>query len=232
MARTLTIENDTHWKTSDVLRIVRGAIAQAEADTKRRRHVKVRWQNQGSRVSYRITGAIRGSDLTNIEIFLPRKGPKKLHSNALIALAAAGIESDTPMLAVSDSYFLANAFAFELAKERCHLAGAGRHADQEERTRAENKVDELRSEKRSTAPPSWADAEALIIAKYADPLKDGTFVALKEKKEAEIASAQQRIDKWKSELARATRNLKRAEKDKKKAETALAAAKKRRTNPS
>ena len=232
MARTLTTENDTHWKTSDVLRIVRAAIAQAGADPKRSRHIEIRWQTQGSRVSYRVTGAIRGSDKTTIQVNLPRKGPKKLHSNALIALAAAGIESDTPMLAVSDSYFLANAFAFELAKERNLLLGTGRHVDPDEKTRAENKVDELRDEKRSTAPPSWADAESLIIAKYADPLKDGTFVALKEKKEAEIASAQERIDKWSAEIARAQRNLKRAEKDKKKAETALAAAKKRRTHPS
>lgn len=218
MARTLNIENETHWKTSDIRRIVRAALDEAEADIKRSRLVKVRWQSRGSRVSYRVTGANVDSEETTVEVFLPRKGPKVLHHNALIALAAAGIDSSTPMLAVSDSYFIANALAYEFAKE----AWQTDHADSNQKMR------ELEAERRGTSPPGWTDATKMIITKYADPTKDGSYVDFKAKKEKEIESADARIHKWEAELSRVQRNLNRAKKDKKKAQDALVAARKRR----
>ena len=221
MARTLTFENETHWKTSDVRRIVQAAAAEAQTDPKRRRVVRIRWQIKGSRVSYRVTGVDLNSEETKVEIFLPRKGPKALHHNALIALAAAGIDADTPMLAVSDSYFVANALAFEFSKEAVRLGAVDDNS----------KVKELEPQKRSTDPPPWADATKLVITKYADPVKDGAYVVFKEKKEAEIEAAQVRIDKYQAAVNKAERLLKRAKKDKKSAQDALAAAKKRRTGP-
>jgi uncharacterized small protein (DUF1192 family) len=209
MTQTLTVENETHWKTSDIKRIIRSAINAAEADPKRPRQVKVTWQTKGSRVSYRFTNR-HDPEGSKIFIYLPRKGPKLLHHNALIALAAAGIAAETPMLAVSDSFFLANALAWELSRE----VGMGDIA--------------LKVLSRSTAPPSWTNSTTLIITKYADPKKDGTFVAFSKRKLKDIASADERIAKWQAELERAKKNLARAKKDKKKAATALAAAKKRR----
>lgn len=215
MAQTLTIENDTHWKTQDIRRIVRAAMNEAEADVKQPRHVNVEWQPKGSRVSYRFVGHT-DTDGPTITISLPRKGPARLHHNALIALAAAGIDTDTPMLAVSDSYFLANALAFEFAEEQ-----RLKHGELE-------KSLDLKPYKRSTDPPGWADCTKLVITKYADPMKDGTFVEYERKKALEIASAEMRIDKHQASVAQAQRLLTRAKRDKKKAQDALSAAKKRR----
>ena len=87
----------------------------------------------------------------------------------------------------------------------------------------------MEAQKRSTNPPAWAgDSTVLIITKYADPTKDGTYVAFKEKKEKEVSAAQARIDKYEAEVKRASKLLARAKKDKKKAQDALNAAKKRR----
>jgi hypothetical protein len=191
-------------------------MEEAGADPKRQRTVNVTWA-KGSRVSYRANWS---AGHTTVNVSLPRKGPKLLHHNALVALAAAGIDTDTPMLAVSDSYFLANALAYELAREQFTEGGGNFDASL--------KVDELRPQKRSTCPPAWGDATKLIITKYADPEKDGTYVAFKEKKEKQIAAAQARIKKYEAEVRRAKKLLERAKRDKKKAQDSLTAAKSRR----
>jgi hypothetical protein len=218
MARTTTYENETHWKTSDVQRIVRAAVAEAGTSPKRQRIVRIKWQVKGSRVSYRVTGANPSTGETTVDVFLPRKGPKLLHHNALVALAAAGIDTDTPMLAVSDSYFIANALAYEFAKEATRLGEVDDNA----------KVQSLAPQKRSTDPPSWFDATKLVITKYADPGKDGTYVAFKEKKEAEIEAADVLIEKHQATIKKTQSLLNRAKRKKKAAQTAVAAAKKRR----
>ena len=120
MSRSLTIENVTHWKSSDILRIVRAARDEAGADPRRSRHVTVKWQTRNaSRTSYRF---VRQDDVpsTNITIWLPKRGSSVPHPNTMIALAAAGIDSSTPLLAVSESYFLANALVWEFAREVCN----------------------------------------------------------------------------------------------------------------
>jgi hypothetical protein len=213
MSRSLTIENPTHWKSSDILRIVRAARDGAGADPKRRRHVTVKWQTRNaSQTSYQFRAQVSDPVQTDITIWLPKRGPKVPHPSALTALAAAGIDSSTPLLAVSDSYFLANALAWEFAREACNG----------------NLVSVLAPMKRSINPPSWGDGETLVISKYADPAKDGTFRDYVAKKEKAITAAQERIDKWTTELERSKRNLAHAKKDLKKHQTSLADAKKRR----
>lgn len=213
MARKLSIDNDTHWKTSDIRRIVRAAIDEAGADLKQKRVVIVKRQPKGSRISYQYK---QQTGVPHITIYLPRKGPKTLHHNALVALAAAGIDASTPMLAVSDSYFLANALAWEFSCEvEASPARWSKHV-------------ELTEMKRSTNPPPWGDGTTLIITKYADPLKDGTYRDFVAKREAQIERAQERASKYLTARKKAERGLKKARKDIKEAQDAIADAKARR----
>jgi hypothetical protein len=216
MANKLTIENETHWKSSDILRIVRAARDEAGADPKRYRHVIVKWQKRNaSQTSYRYVPVVDSASerrSAEIHIWLPKKGPKVPHPSALVALGAAGIDSATPLLAVSDSYFLANALAWEMSR----------------RVDDQQKEHELATMRRSVNPPPWGDGETLVISKYADPARDGTFVDYVSKKEKAIEKAQARVDKWETEFERAKRNLAKAKKDLRAEQRSLTDAKKRR----
>jgi hypothetical protein len=211
MSRALTIDNSTHWKSTDILRIVRAARDEGGADPKRRRNVTVRWQTlNASQTDYHFVA--QADDSIEISIYLPKRGPKVQHRNALVALAAAGIDADTTMLAVSDSYFLANALAWEFSRE---MGDPG-------------KTQSLQGMRQSTNPPGWGDGTTLIITKYADPAKDGTYLDYVAKKERAIGAVRIRVDKWETEFERAKRNLAQAKKDLRGHERSLADAKKRR----
>lgn len=214
----LEIDNVTHWKTSDIRRLIRAAMAEGGGDPKPQRRVDVIYQpkGQGSNISYIFKPVADGQTemMRHIRIFLPKRGPKVPHHNAMVVLGAATIESKTPILAVSDTYFLGNALAWEFAKEEDF------HGDKEQ---------ELRGMKRSTNPPDWQRNDNLIITKYADPKKDAGYLSFVKKKEKLVAGAQVRITKYRAEVAAAKKRLARANKDEKKALKALADAKKRRT---
>ena len=203
MSQSLTVENETHWKTTDVKRIVRAAMDAAGSDATKKRTLKIK---HGAESSFYVNES-KGV----VEVSLPKRGPSAPHPNQLIALAAAGIDSATPILAVQDSFFLANGLAWAFAKQ--------------------GKLPTFKSlipNKRSSNPPPWANGSAFIITKYADPARDSTFKAFVEKGEAKIQSALERVDKWQEEATRAQKNLKRAQRDLKAAEKSLSDAKKRR----
>jgi len=210
MARTLTFVNETHWKTSDVSRIVKAALAASGADSKRRRYIYIKWSGSNA-TQYWFEQTLDQTAEMTIELALPRRGPKTLHPKALIALAAASIDTSTPMLAPSDSWFIANALYYEFCGE-CFL-----------RTPEDQIVG------RSKDPPSWANASDLIITKYADPAKDGAYLDFVAKKEKEIATAQARVEKWRAEGARVQKNLKRAERDLRRHQKSLRESRKRRS---
>jgi len=204
MSRTLTVENETHWRTADILNIIRQALTSAGALASRKTEVLILF---GMATNYSFTHHRWGR---KIKIWLPKRGPKLTHTNPMIALAAAGIEVGTTLLAVQDSFFLANALYWEFCQEcgnTAHLRSSKKH---------------------STNPPSWTQAESLIITKYKDPAKDAGFLALKADCEEKIASAQARVNKWDAEAKKANKLLKRAKKDLNEQTRRLREAKKRR----
>ena len=207
MSRTLTIENETHWKSSDVKRIVLAAMEAAGADVTKKRTLRIQ---HDATTSYRVRMSTNSRHCL-VEVYLPKRGPSAPHPNQLIALAAAGLDSAAPILAVQDSFFLANGLAFAFA-QKGNLPT----------------VKTLRPAKNSNLPPPWANGTPFIITKYADPAKDSTYKAFVEKGEAKIQGALERVDKWATKAARAQKNLKRARKDLKAAEKSLKDAKQRR----
>jgi hypothetical protein len=198
----LHIDNNTHWRTKDVRRLVRTAMDAAGSVPTESRTLLIHYGDTGKAyVSYDNSGLI--------DVELPKRGTAKPHPNALIALAGAGVGPGTPLMPFQDVYRLAHRMAAEFAR-----------------------VDKLPNEAAlaqnyySINPPAWGTD--LFIAKYADPTKDAQFVAFQRKAEAKIKTAQDRVDKWKSEKERAEKNLKRAQKDLKAAQKSLRDAKKRR----
>jgi hypothetical protein len=210
MSRVLTIENETHWKSSDILRIVRAAIAAAGADPKKKRLISVTWEDSNKAV---MSGAIVDAS-SHIRIGLPKRGPKSPHANPMIVLAASAIPVDTTMLAVSESYRIANYLAFAMAYE----------TDIDDRL-----YRQLKDSYMSTNPPSWSNANKLIITKYKDPKKDGTYLSFVARKKKAIARAEADIEREHKAVKAAERRLKSAKARKKKAEKALRVAAERRS---
>jgi len=223
---SLTIDNKTHWRTSDVERIIRDALKVGGGDVSETRLVFINYQKKkngkGSRVSYvyyRCEHAQIGSP-GNLNVYLPKRGPKDTHPNAMVALAAsrdmatAGISEKTVVLAVSDTYFLANAFAWEFATEAARL-----YEEEECISNEERKA--LSVANRSIQCPPWGDSARFFIQKYKDPKKDGTYLDKVEKKKALIKRAEREIATAEHGLASAKKSLKRAKARKKAAEKSL-----------
>jgi hypothetical protein len=229
---SLHINNDTHWRTSDIKRIIQLALSEADADPGEDRKATIRYQKKGkgSRVSYvyyQVNGTKPG-DPGALCVYLPKRGPKDTHPNAMVALAAsrdmatAGVDQDAVVLAVSDTYFLANAFAFEFAKEAVLL-----YEDSD--GSMANKVSVLAQSRRSINAPSWCSSDKLFVCKYKDPRKDGTYLAFVKKKETAIKAATSRIENLEAEMASLKKKLTSARATKRRAEKALSAAKQRRS---
>ena len=75
-------------------------------------------------------------------------------------------------------------------------------------------------------PPSWCPD--LIIRKYADPMKDGSFVDFCRKKEKVIAKIQAKLDAWEPELKVLKKKIANAQRTQKKLKLSLKNAKARR----
>ena len=197
----IQIQNHTHWRSTDIKRLVQGAIDAAGVEQTDEQDVSIKYASI-------ITVLVSAWGVINIG--LPKRGTKSPHPNAMVALATAGVESNTTLLAFQDVFWLANFLAWKLSSD-----GNGTGANL------------LSQQRRSINPPSWG--RDLYIAKYADPLKDASFVAFAERKEKEIATAQGRVDKWDAEQRRVDKNLTRAKRDLAAAKKSLKDAKKRRT---
>ena len=199
----IDIKNETHWRTRDIKRLViKAAEASGTEDYWKTVNVTYsagahEWWNCHLRKSL-------------IRIMLPKRGVSGSHPNPLVALAAAAIDSKTPILPVQQTYALANGLAWSMAR----LGGTDR-------------VDgPLADAATSNMPPAWAPD--IYIAKYADPLKDGTFVEFAAKKQKEIAKQQAIIDTWTERLNEAQEKIQVARAKQKKAKRSLANAKARR----
>jgi hypothetical protein len=203
MARSLTVDNETHWRSRDVQRLVRGALDEVDL-TKTGGVIRLGY-SKNARAQVRVE--FYGSDNSVlVKLKLPKRGTTKPHPSALVALATAGVPTDAPLVPAQDVFCVANTLAAELGMA----------------TGDDSWFDRLHS----INPPAWGND--LFIAKYADPSKDAGYVSFVEKAEAKIEAAQARVDNWTEEKSRADKNLKRALRDLKAAQRSLKDAKKRR----
>lgn len=203
----IRVKNQTHWKSSDVKRIVRAVLEALGLDRTKARCVTITWAKASGPTCF-------VPSYNDIHVRLPKRGPRVMHSNEMVALAAAGIKSETQMLAVSVSYLLANQLAFGLRWERVLPSEL---------------LQPVLRDRNSDMPPSWADdATKLVITKYKDPRKDGYFREFVDKKRKAIARAEKDIERAENDIKAAERRLFEARKRKRDAEKALRNARARR----
>jgi len=197
--------NKTHWKSSDIKRLAKAALETAGCTTG---YCSIYIEWDGS--TYWNIANLRDDveEVCRLYIYLPRRGPKTPHPNALVALAASGIDASTPMLAIQDSFFLANDIYYSVAGTLGNSPNS--------------------QWSRSTNPPTWWTGAPLIITKYADPAKDGTYQAFLEKSRKKMEKIARRIERWSAEQIRAEKNLKRAHREMNAAKASLKSAKARR----
>jgi len=222
----IIIENETHWRTPDIKRLVTAALEAAGADMSRRRVIKVVYNirkrvgrmksSKGpttssiSKVDYTYITTSKGVQVT---LLMPKIGPKDLHSNAMVAIAAvAAAPTDATLLSPKETFRLAHRLAYHFSKESSSTTEQG----------------SLLDNFHSTMPPAWCDASKLLICKVKDPLKDRTYLAFVAKKEAAVNRAKAAIESELATVEAAKRRLKSARERRKKAEQALRSARERR----
>ncbi len=201
----IEIQNDTHWRDDDIRRLVEEAHVAAEAVSYTHKVHVVFSTYMDSRID-----VVSWVKPWQIEIHLPKKGPREDHPIPLVALASASQGGDTPVLASQVTYTLANRLAFQFAHVRYGVLAKPPLFDNRE----------------SNMPPSWCPD--LIIRKSADLNLDGTYKDFVKKREKEIASAERAIEKWEGTRDRAQGRVDRATDKLNKARKSLDTARKRR----
>lgn len=256
MAEQITFENETHWRLVDIQRIVRLAMAHADADMSEPRIVRVLYTKKPRKtkktgtkrrkpngnvtnpsvanVNFRSASMMKG-DLrvggrklqTEVVIYLPRRGTKDPHPVAMVALAAnAAVAGKVDEDATLLPFSDVYFIVNYLAYQFAHEAG---RLYEDEDGEIEKRWKGLRSYFRETTPPGWGDASKLFIAKYKDALKDATYLDFVKKKETAIKREQTTIERLEKEIKSAQRKLRDARKRKKSAEKAIKDATERRT---
>jgi hypothetical protein len=201
----IEFQNDTHWRDDDILRLVEEAAVIAEAVSYSHK-VRVRFS------TYMDSTVSRGTTNSpwQIEIYLPKRGPREDHPIPLVALASACLASDTPVLASQVTYGLANRLAYQMNYAKYGIL-----------------LKQLVFVNRmSNMPPSWCPD--LIIRKMADLTQDGSYKDFVKKCEKQIASADRAIEKWGAKRDAAQRRVDTATAKLDKARKSLADAKARR----
>lgn len=207
----ITIENKTHWRTTDIKRVVQAALHAGGVEPDEATLVHVNWSGPKAEAVIQ-----HGDENPYITIGLPRRGPKDQHSNPMLAVAisAAGCGEDgATVLALSEAFYLSNEIAYYCAK--------GREVPQET-------LEALFDSARSDLPPKWAPIETFVVQKYKDPLKDGAYLAFVKEKEKEIAKAKNDIMQAEAQIEVAQEKLKKARRKKVTAEKSLRMARERR----
>jgi hypothetical protein len=233
------IDNETHWRTPDIRRVVKAAFDESGEDpawpirvsvifntkrvTKRKRgprskKTKATTERPVSQTNCTIKRRPRS---TLITLKLPKNGPKDIHDNSMVAIAAAAsARGEGQILAASHSFFLANFIAFNLTEGR---------ADERGQYPSSEKCLELGKMRTSTMPPAWADATKLVICKVKDPKLDGTYLDFVKKKKRAVSHAEVDIERETAVMQKAKRRIASAQKRKKAAEKALQSAAERRS---
>ncbi len=230
---SLTIDNTTHWKSSDIERLIRAAMKEADADPQEPRNVVVRYQKAPKKArktqpkrKAKPHGTLLYKQITEhnevgvLELFLPKKGPRDLHPNAMVtlgiatAIADAGIDADTTVLAPSVSFFIANALVYKLAREVSNS-----YEDPDGKLHA--KLVSFVGTRESFQRPAWGTLDRFFLTKYKDPKLDGTYIDRVKKKKASIKRAETSIGKAEKALKVVQKRLKDAKAKKKAAEKSL-----------
>lgn len=211
----MIVDNRTHWRTSDVKRVVKAALERGEHPIAHVEIILITWTTGARAHSHAYT---LGPKKTVIKVSLPKKGPKHHHKNAMLAVACAAgqKETDAEVLAFQEVFRFANVLAYSVA------VGF-------EREKSVERLESLLQAVGTTAKPDWAPLETFQIQKYKDPLKDGTYLDFVAKKQKEIDAVQNTIVYQEGLFAEAKAAIKSAKKRKRVLERALQAARARRT---
>jgi len=258
--KTLTFENETHWRISDIQRIVRLAMTEADTGMGEPRVVRVLYPKKPrsakatkgtKRKRCKPNGIVTNPSVANV-VFRTKtllkdalrvNGEEKT-TEIIIYLPRRGAKDPHPVAMVAlaanravagkvskDDTLLPFSDVYFIANYLVyHFASEAWQLYEDETGKLKEKWESLRQFYRETTPPSWADPSKLFIAKYRDPLKDATFVAFLKKKRTAIKTETTRIATEKKAVAAAQKRLKDAEKRKKAAEKAIKDATERRTS--
>jgi len=226
--KTLTFENKTHWRTSDFQRLVRAAREAVGYEAplgiviefgKRK---PIPWIKMNKVVGH----TKRPVPYQRMAFQVMKRGPKDPHPIAMLAMAASyavkdEVTEDTTLLAFSDVYYLANYFAYLLARHR---------AETEELSDEElGRMQKFRSNGGEITCPSWIAPEKLFVAKYRDPKKDATYLSFLKKKEVLIKKLDKEIKDLEGLTVRTKKKIATRRRKKSAAEKTIQAAKARRS---
>jgi len=216
----MKITNGTHWRTSDIKRVMKSVLDRFNMPMSEVEEVAVEWQTgNASKASVKVDwpSASGSTTIPCVRLFLPKRGPKDHHQNAMLSIAcSASQDPNAEVLAFQEVFRFVNILAFRLVDEWCIGGSVDRPQD-------------IQSAVGTTAKPDWAPVETFQIAKYKDPLKDGTYLDFVAKKQKELRRAEADIERETANMETARHRIKLAEQRKKAAEKALRDAKARRT---
>lgn len=213
----IDIENKTHWRTSDVTRIVRSALAEAGVAEDERVAVWVEWCKGPVAKVFHIFNKKH-----TLTIGLPRRGPTVPHSNPMLSVALSAVDTpkDAALLAFSETFRLANNIAYIVADARRFVSGVASAERADRLALAASKPDQQ---------PTWAPVETFMVQKYKDPKKDGTYIDFVLSKERKIAFLDKQIEKADAMVAEWQAKRKRFALKKAAAEKSLRLARERRS---
>ena len=259
MAEQITWENETHWRTSDIQRIVRLAMAEADADVGEPRVVttvytkappKAKKQAGQRRKRRKPSGHSSNPSVANITFHSSattkddvKVGGQKVTTLVTLHLPRRGSTNPHPVAMVAlaanravagkvdeDDTLLAFSDVYFMANYLAYqFAYEASFLYEDENGELVNRWQELRSDFREVTAPTWADPSKLFIAKYRDPLKDATYLAFVKKKRTAIRTETTRIAAAEKVVTAAQKRLRDARKRKKAAEKAIKDATERRT---
>jgi hypothetical protein len=185
-----TAQNSTHWKTSDILRVIAKAARQAKVPSSAPIRAAI---DYGPAVAIESMPAVPGQ--IGLSITLPKRGASVVAP--LMALAAAAIESETPFLPLPNLAEFANTVAAYLARGNPLRSSFNLATTDRLRT--------VMHAAGSKTIPSWA--EGLLIRRYAEP---------KKKEKTRLEKAEEAADRAEDRAAHYKALFKRAERAAKK----------------
>ncbi len=210
------VKNETHWKTSDIGKLVRAALRYSGWKTTKNPKLRVK-------VGYSKPGNTYGElsqmlDLAShrkrtMMLNLPKRGPK---DDPITMLATTSV-SDEPVLAPSAVYSLARSLAEGFLNVR--------RQSKPLTPRYEKRRREIKTNAGSRVRPTWLPA-GLYITRYAKPKPPVKKPFLEQVEEA-LGRAEARVEEWEGELEHAEDYLKRARRDLKREQKRMRDARKR-----
>lgn len=256
MAQQIEFHNETHWRLTDIQRIVRLAMVEAGADMTESRIVRAiykkappklkkkpgvprkRRKSNGISTNPSVGNVMFKSDatsmkgksgvMTEVTLLLPRRGSKDPHPIAMVALAASHAVAGK---VDEDATLLPFSDVYYLVNYLAYqFACEAVLAYEDEDGSLAAKKSALRVWYGEISCPPWADPSKLFIAKYKDPLKDATYQSFVQKKETAIKRETTTIARLEKEIQTAQKNLRAAKRRRKAAEKAIKDATERRTS--